>query len=182
MIATKNLGAKRPENTGDFFAWGETEPKQTYYDWENYKFCKEVYEGDRDYSKFSKYVTDSKWGEIDGKKRLDLEDDAAHAFMGGDWRMPTPEEFLELVDNCTFENVTLNGKTVMKATGPNGNYIYFPHTGSTRIIDEIYCWTTDMSPDANQHAICYSIQSFFGEAYKTWEDRCIGLTIRAVCP
>lgn len=180
--ASANIGARTETENGYFYAWGELVPKQTYYDWENYKFCKEVYEGDRDYSKFSKYVTDSKWGEIDGKKRLDLEDDAAHAFMGGDWRIPTPDEFQELVDNCTFENVTLNGKTVMKATGPNGNYIYFPHTGSTRIIDEIYCWTTDMSPDANQHAICYSIQSFFGEAYKTWEDRCIGLTIRAVCP
>jgi len=50
------------------------------------------------------------------------------------------------------------------------------------VIDEIYCWTTDMSPGANQHAICYSIHSFWGEAYKTWEDRYVGLTIRAVCP
>ena len=144
--------------------------------------CKEVYEGDRDYSKFSKYVTDSRWGEVDGKTRLDLEDDAAHEFLGGDWRIPTPEEFQELVDNCTFENVLLNGHTVTKATGPNGNCIYFPHSGSTHVVDEIYCWTTDMSPGANQHAICYSIHSFFGEGYQTWEDRCVGLTIRAVCP
>ena len=180
--ASANIGARSETEYGYFISWGELVPKQTYYDWENYKFCKEVYEANRDYSKFSKYVTDSKWGEVDGKTRLDLEDDAAHAFLGGDWHIPTPEEFQEFVDNCIFENVTLNGKTVMKATGPNGNYIYFPHTGSTHIIDEIYCWTTDMSPGANQHAICYSIQSFWGEAYKTWEDRCVGLTIRAVCP
>ena len=35
MIATKNLGAKRPEDTGDFFAWGETAPKEDY-SWESY--------------------------------------------------------------------------------------------------------------------------------------------------
>jgi hypothetical protein len=180
--ASANIGARTENEYGYFIAWGELGPKQTQYDWEHYKFCKQVYDDNRDYSKFSKYVTDSRWGEVDGKTRLDLEDDAAHEFLGGDWHIPTPEEFQELVDNCTFENVTLNGKTVMKATGPNGNCIYFPHTGSTHIIDEIYCWTTDMTPGANQHAVCYSIQSFWGEAHKTWEDRCVGLTIRAVCP
>ena len=70
----------------------------------------------------------------------------------------------------------------IRKRGENGNYIYFPHAGSTRVVDEIYCWTTDMSPGANQHAICYHIQSFWGMASKSWEDRCVGLTIRAVCP
>ena len=180
--ASANIGARTETENGYFIAWGELAPKQGRYEWESYKWCASVYEGDRDYSKFSKYVTDSRWGEVDGKTRLDLEDDAAHAFLGGDWRMPTPEEFQELVDNCTFENVGLNGCTVMKATGPNGNYILFPHSGSTSVMDEIYCWTTDMTPGANQHAICYSIHSFWGEAYKTWEDRFVGMTIRAVCP
>lgn len=180
--ASANLGARTETENGFYIAWGELSPKQGRYEWESYKLCKEVYEGNRDFSKFSKYVTDSRWGEVDGKTRLDLEDDAAHEFLGGDWRIPTPEEFQELVDNCTFENVLLNGHTVMKATGPNGNCIYFPHSGSTHVVDEIYCWTTDMSPGANQHAICYSIHSFFGEGYQTWEDRYVGMTIRAVCP
>ena len=180
--ASANLGARSETEYGYFISWGELGPKQSRYDWEHYKFCKQVNEEDLDRSQFSKYVTSTKWGEIDGKTRLDLEDDAAHAFLGGDWHIPTPDEFQELVDNCTFENVTVNGHTVMKATGPNGNYIYFPHTGSTHVMDEIYCWTTDMNPVANQHAICYSIQSFWGDATKTWEDRYGGLTIRAVCP
>ena len=180
--ASANLGARTETENGYYIAWGELNPKEGHYDWESYKLCNEVYEGDRDFSKFSKYVTDSRWGEVDGKSRLDLEDDAAHEFMGGDWRMPTPEEFQELVDNCSFENVLLNGRTVMKATGPNGNCIYFPHAGSTSVVDQIYCWTTDMSAGANQHAICYEIDSFWGRANKSWEDRCAGLTIRAVCP
>ena len=94
----------------------------------------------------------------------------------------TPKEFQELVDKCTFENVLLNGRTVMKATGPNGNCIYFPHAGSTSVVEQIYCWTTDLSPGANQHAICYEIDSFWGKANEAWEDRYVGMTIRAVCP
>ena len=180
--ASANLGARTEAEYGYYIAWGELTPKEGRYDWESYQWCKEVNEGNRDYSKFSKYVTDSKWGEVDGKTRLDIEDDAAHEFLGSDWRIPTPDEFQELVDKCTFENVGLYGRTVMKVTGPNGNYIYFPHAGSTSVVDEIYCWTTDMDPGANQHAICYTINSFWGRANKTWEDRYVGMAIRAVCP
>jgi len=180
--ASANIGARTETENGYYIAWGELAPKEGSYDWESYLLCNEVYEDNRDYSKFSKYVTDSRWGEVDGKSRLDLEDDAAHEFLGGDWHIPTPEEFQELVDNCTFENVLLNGHTVMRATGPNGNCIYFPHAGSTNVVNQIYYWTTDMSPGANQHAVCYEIHSFFGEGYKSWEDRYVGLTIRAVCP
>jgi hypothetical protein len=89
-----------------------------------------------------------------------------------------------LADKCTFEDVRLNGRTVMKVTGPNGNYIIFPRTGTTSVIDEIYCWTSDMTPGANQHAICFGFGSVWGRsaAYKSWEDRFVGMTIRAVCP
>jgi hypothetical protein len=167
--ASANLGARTEAENGYYIAWGELTPKEGRYDWDSYNM-------------FSKYITDSKWGEVDGKTRLDLEDDAAHDYLGGNWRIPTPEQFQELVDKCTFENVGLYGRTVMRATGPNGNYIYFPHAGTTSVTDQIYCWTSDMSPGANNHAICYRIDSFWGTANKTWEDRCVGMTIRAVCP
>ena len=179
--ASANIGARTEAENGYFIAWGELAPKEGYYEWESYKLCKEVYEDNRDYSKFSKYVTDSKWGEVDGKTRLDLEDDAAHAFMGGNWRMPTTEECQELIDNCTFENVRLYGRTVMKCTGPNGNYIYFPHTGTTKVMDEIYCWTSDLSV-VDYHATCFNINYISEEANISWYDRYAGLTIRAVCP
>ena len=89
-----------------------------------------------------------------------------------------------MANKCTFEDARLNGRTVMKVTGPNGNYIIFPRTGTTSVIDEIYCWTSDMSPEANQHAICYGFGSVWGRAaaYKSWDDRYVGMTIRAVCP
>ena len=180
--ASVNLGALTENEYGYFISWGELAPKAGgLYDWEGYKFCEQVGD-DRDYSKFSKYVTDSRWGEIDGKSRLELEDDAAHQFLGGNWRIPTTKEFQELIDNCSFENVTLYGKTVTKATGPNGNYIYFPHTGSTVVIDNIYCWTSDLRTFANNTAVAFSIDAFWAKGYETYEKRCAGLPIRAVCP
>ena len=36
--AACNVGATTPETYGDYFAWGETEPKTTY-DWITYKWC-----------------------------------------------------------------------------------------------------------------------------------------------
>ena len=36
--ATFNLGATKPQASGDFFSWGETEPKSNY-SWSTYKWC-----------------------------------------------------------------------------------------------------------------------------------------------
>ncbi len=83
--ATCNLGASKPEEFGDYFAWGETEPKSDY-SWSTYKL------GSGDL--FSKY-NDS------DKTSLDLEDDAAHVTLGSKWRMPTEAEWVELIENCT---------------------------------------------------------------------------------
>lgn len=70
--ATCNIGASKPEEAGLYFAWGETEPKETY-SWDNYKFGTE--------NNITKY------NDEDGLTELQLEDDAAHANMGGDWRI-----------------------------------------------------------------------------------------------
>ena len=62
---------------------------------------------------------------------LDLEDDAAYVNWGGDWRMPYVDEILELIDNCTWEWVTLNGVNGYKVISKtNGNSIFLPTTGS----------------------------------------------------
>ena len=74
--ATCNVGADSPEDYGDYFAWGETEPKSTYY-WSTYKW----YRGD--YDNLTKYCTSSSYGTVDNKKQLDLSDDAARANWGG---------------------------------------------------------------------------------------------------
>ena len=73
-------------------------------------------------------------------------------------------------------------KKSIQATGPNGNYIYFPHAGSTSVIDNIYCWTSDLRTFSNYTAVAYSIDAFGEKGYETYEKRCAGLSIRAVCP
>ncbi|MBO5849722.1 MAG: hypothetical protein J6Q47_00385, partial [Paludibacteraceae bacterium] len=94
--ATCNVGATRPEYFGNYYAWGETTPN-TDYDWDNYKWC------NGSSTTMTKYCTDSDYGTVDNKTVLDKEDDAAAVNMGGSWRMPTLEEWTELIDNCTWE-------------------------------------------------------------------------------
>ena len=111
--ATCNVGATTPEEYGDYFAWGEVEPKE-YYDWSTYKY----YDG----SNFTKYTGSD-------KTVLDPEDDAATANWGGVWRMPIIAELDELRNNCTWTLTTQNGVNGYKVTGPNGNSIFLPAAG-----------------------------------------------------
>ena len=120
--ATCNVGATKPEETGYFFAWGETRPKAKY-DWSTYKWC----EGSS-YTQ-TKYCTDSYYGTVDNKTILELFDDAANVNWGDDWRMPTREEQQELIEDCTWYWTTKNGVNGYTVTGPNGNSIFLPAAG-----------------------------------------------------
>ena len=122
LWATCNIGATTPEEYGDYFAWGETEPKESY-DLDNYKWCN----GSR--TTMTKYCTNSNYGTVDNKSELDPEDDAATVNWGSSWRMPSREQQQELITNCTWQWVTRNGVDGGLATGPNGNTIFFPAVG-----------------------------------------------------
>ena len=128
MWASCNVGASSPEEYGDYFAWGETEPKSEYT-WSNYKFR---VTGDSDSSvTFSKYNTKSDRGTLDNKTQLKLSDDAARSNWGGSWRMPTEAEWTELCDNCTWTWTTQNGVKGYKVTSKkNGNSIFLPAAGA----------------------------------------------------
>ena len=130
-----NLGATKPEEYGAYFAWGETEPK-SMYTWETYKFRTS---GDScDNVKFSKYNTQRSYGPVDnitilqrGEKAGETVDDVARAKWGGNWRMPTQKEFLELLDNCNNEWTTYNGvKGYTFTSKKNGKSIFLPAAGS----------------------------------------------------
>ena len=112
--ATNNIGENVESygSWGDFFAWGETETK-LYFD--NYKF---IHEG-----RYTKYYA------LDNKTVLDPEDDVAHVLLGGNWRMPTVDEWRELLEKCNCISSGQNGKTGMEVTGPNGNSIFLPAAG-----------------------------------------------------
>lgn len=120
---TKNLGADKPENYGDYYAWGETETKDVYY-WSTYKWC------NGDYNSLTKYNNNSVYGTVDNKTVLDADDDVAHVKMGGKWRMPTDAELTELREQCTWTWATqsgVNGSLVTSKT--NGNFIFLPAAG-----------------------------------------------------
>lgn len=104
--ASCNVGAERPEEYGDYFAWGEVSPKDSYT------------EGNC--STYGKSMTD-----ISGNPQYD----AATANWGGAWRMPTASEQQELLNNCTWEWTSLNGINGQRVTGSNGNSIFLPAAG-----------------------------------------------------
>jgi len=127
--ATSNLSTSglcaNPVDYGDYYAWGETEPK-TDYSWSTYKWCKGSEKN------LTKYNTNSYYGLVDSKTVLYPEDDAAHVILGGSWRMPTDAEWTELRDNCTWKwtssyNGTKAYGVIVRA--PNGNSIFLPAGG-----------------------------------------------------
>jgi len=101
--ATEVAGSKKNSHTGqldcygEYYAWGETSPKDSY-SWSNLKYC-----SDSNGNTFSKYVASSDFGTVDNKATLELTDDAASVNWGGSWRMPTYAEQRELRNNCYWE-------------------------------------------------------------------------------
>lgn len=127
--ATFNVGADNPEDYGEYYAWGETETKSTYA-WSTYKYCYGTQET------FTKYCFNSYYGYngfTDTKTILDPDDDVAHVKWGGNWRMPTIDEFMELINNCTWTWTTQNGVKGSKVTsnkpGYEGCSIFLPAAG-----------------------------------------------------
>ena len=178
--ANMNIGANAPEDYGDYFAWGETEPKD-YNDWSTYKWCN----GSK--NTLTKYCTDSDFGTVDNKPVLDLEDDAAYANWGGNWRMPTPDEIKELVDNCHWEWTTRNGVNGYKVTGPNGNSIFLPAAGKhwsdhlSGVGSYGQYWSSSLSPKDENYACHLDFYSDGGHFYSYYV-RDNGFSVRAVCP
>ena len=121
--ASFNLGATKPEENGNYYAWGEIEPKLVYnentYKWGigfgMTKYCTSPYYGYNGY--------------VDNKTVLEAEDDAAYVNLGDHWRMPSKEEIEELTTRCSGVWTTRNGVGGYQLTGPNGNSIFFPAAG-----------------------------------------------------
>ena len=179
LWATTNVGANAPEDFGDYFAWGETEPKDVY-DWGTYKWCM------GNYNTMTKYCTISGYGYNgfnDGKTELDPEDDAATAAWGPEWRMPSLEQLEELYNNCTTEWTTRNGVTGSLFTSNiNGASLFLPAAGcrSNSSLDDAYgfCWSRTLySSEPN-----YAYGLYFDSGYVGWgsSDRNYGRGVRAV--
>ena len=111
--ASCNVGATSPEEYGGYYAWGETEEKEEYT-WDNYSLC------DGSASSCQNIGND-----ICGTQY-----DVAREKWGGAWRLPSKEDFEELIQNCTVTAMFWEtGQSSLKYTGPNGNSIIFPSCG-----------------------------------------------------
>ena len=113
--AEKNLGAAHSYDAGDHYAWGETTPK-TSYDPSNCKIWN---------------TTTNTWVDRYQKSGTLLkQDDAAAYKLGGNWRIPTVDEFEELRDNCTLALTKVSGKWgIMFTSKINGNTLFIPNAG-----------------------------------------------------
>lgn len=178
--ATCNVGASKPEEYGDYFAWGETEPKSNYT-WSNYKYC------NGSSSSLTKYCTNSSHGTIDNKTTLELSDDAARANWGGSWRMPTDAEVTELCENCTCTRTTQNGVTGYKVTSnKNGNSIFLPmayYLGDNTTYNATAYLTSSLNTDEQYRAYGFHIVNPPGDVISMYSySRRYGMPIRPVCP
>jgi len=183
LWATCNVGANAPEDCGDYFAWGETAPKEVY-DWSSYKYGGIVNE----LFAMTKYCTNSSCGLDDGfvdnLTVLEPTDDAATANWGTDWRMPTKEEWKELFLKTTCVWTTQNGVDGRLLTGVNGNSIFLPATGF-RIDGELIgpglgiYWSSSLHTDFNERGWSFHFEGDNCHVCGTYE-RNRGQVVRAV--
>ena len=177
--ATCNVGASKPEDYGDYFAWGETKPKTTY-NWSTYKWCNG--------SSFSmtKYNNSSSYGSVDDKTTLELRDDAARANWGGSWRMPTKAERDELREQCTWTWTTQNGVKGYQVTSKkNGNSIFLPAAGYRRGSSLSGAgsygdyWSSSLNTGGPSYA--YELRFHSDNVGRSFNDRDCGRSVRPVC-
>ena len=174
----KYLGAETATDVGDYYAWGETSPKDIgdFTD-ENYK------------------LLDGAWGEFrryhgkDGWKQLMPYDDAATARLGNKWHIPTETEVQELFDNCTAKEITLNGQPgIALVSKINNNYIFFRNNGLSHedkwySTDRCVCWRADLNKHdvKNGNELCIYIYDGNIVTSTIWSDtRSSGLNIRPI--
>ena len=178
LWATRNVGATSPEDYGDYFAWGETSPKEVY-NWDTYRYC------NGDYDQLTKYCSKSSFGYngfTDNLTILQPGDDAATANYGG--RTPTKEEWQELLNNTTVSWTTLNGVNGRLFTASNGNSLFLPAAGY-RWVSSLYdagsdgdYWSSSLYTDDPVYAWYFYVGS--GDQDMSSSGRDNGHSVRAV--
>ena len=180
LWATCNVGANTPEGYGDYFAWGEIEPKTTY-NWSTYKYAN----GDID--QLTKYCSNSNFGYngfTDSLTALQPSDDAATANWGSGWCMPTADQWRELRDNTITAWTNQNGVYGRLFTALNGQSLFLPAAGG-RWDDELYLggdyglyWSSLLDTDYPDDAWYFYFYS--GDYRMYFGNRRDGQSVRAV--
>ena len=196
LWASCNLGASVPEEFGDYYAWAEIEPYYESLDPLTWKEGKTDGYGVASYSWYKDYPNVTKYcpaglhncwaGEDapDGKTIIDPDEDAATVKLGGAWRIPTEEEWKELISGCTWTWADHDGVDGFEIAAPNGNSIFLPAAG---FFDAIYpqepgklCeyWSSTLNTNLPENAIVLHHYSGYGFTAATL--RYHGCTIRPV--
>lgn len=181
LWATCNVGADAPEEYGNYYAWGETTTKSTY-SWNNYKYC------NGSSSLLTKYCNISKLGYngyTDDLIILQLDDDAATVNWGGDWRMPSKEEWRELFSNTTSMWVTKNAIYGMFLIASNGNSIFLPAAGvyynnNVEAAGRLGLYWSSLL-DTGFTNCSWHLQFGANECGTWWTERRKGQSVRPVC-
>lgn len=197
--ATCNIGAANPWEYGDYFSWGETNKISKA----GHKWCKGEKTIYIHICDFTKYCNDSMFGQIDNKTTLELNDDAAYVNLGKDWRMPTINEFNELLEFCDWiwvDNYLETGFAgCLGISKTNGKSIFFPAAGNM-YNEECFVsqsiglyWSSDLHIeypvlaeafrfDSSQIGTDVTLNTFRDYQDITWQEnyRIWGLSVRAV--
>ena len=183
--ATCNIGASKPEEYGDYYAWGETETKADY-SWTNYKWSNGfVFTPQGAIYNLTKYCYEEQFGTRDDKKVLEEADDVAHVKLGGKWRIPTPDDWGELRDNCTCNWIVQAGIRGMKVTGKNGTCIFLPAAGrlyntiSASVGSSGYYWSSHIDISSSPYSFVLHFTDSFPDVTYPWT-RSDGLPVRPV--
>ena len=188
--ASINVGASNEKDLGKYYGWGETSDKAdgTYYDWESYQVFDGIGTDDasRDAALSRLY---------DSNLKLKSEYDVAHVKWGGSWRMPTAEEFEELMQNCIWEMVPSDHDTWSEdnpggwkvTSKKNGKSIYIPAAGQRTNMSlakdkgqQAYYWTSQRDPEGDNYAV--GLGRFMNVPSWNIQYVCMGSTVRPVRP
>ncbi|MBR3725319.1 MAG: hypothetical protein IKN11_08055 [Bacteroidales bacterium] len=182
LWATRNIGASSPEDYGDYFAWGETQPKEVY-NWSTYRYC------NGHYNELTKYCYESIYGYngfTDNQTILQPGDDAATANWGGGAYTPTRGEWKELMNNTTSQWTTRNGVYGRLFTGSNGNSLFLPSAGFYwgsslyYAVSNGYYWSSSLNTSRPDLAWFFYFVSSHQHIGDGGDYRYFGFTVRAV--
>lgn len=164
----RNIGAINPEDGGLFFQWGDT-----------IGYTIEQAGVDKIFDSSTYFDVETIWAssyikyDMNKKTVLDIEDDAAMVYMGDSWKIPSVNEFKELLDNTRQVYIDIDGnevdvmpksiKGVKLVSNINGESIFFPTPGIFErstfnngdkigyVNDEGVYWTSELANDKSAY-------------------------------
>ena len=186
--ATMNVGALKPEEYGGYYQWAGTDDVTSTsieLGWDNCPY----HTGSVEATGWTKYIPSGKksyWsgsGNPDNKTVLGLEDDVAYVMLGGNWRMPTFDEWDELTESCDWNWTQQNDVNGYKVTINMDKFIFLPAAGCRRVKDLAEAnacryWSSLLFEDTpSQVANVYFTEKVITAYYS---DRHLGMPIRPV--